>query len=227
MDFRQSLERIRWFRSSDELIKTDMYGARFGFSTEQPQPLVYKLTQVHGARIVEVGDEQSQADGLWSSRSGQKIAIQTADCLPLLIAFEGCVFALHIGWKGLVRGMVPSFVGQVESLGLKLGQARVLIGPSISPSAFEVGPELVEAFYAYFNLRVETDIMAWLLTKGAADRWYLDLAGAAGLDMVLCGLNPEQVSATRECSFDFNTKWHSYRRSAGAAGRNWSWIELP
>src|SRR4029077_15300826 len=72
--------------------------------------------QVHGASIVvrRHGDASphraealAQADILVSDDPSLVLAIQTADCVPILIAdrASGAVAAAHAGWRGLAAGV--------------------------------------------------------------------------------------------------------------------------
>src|SRR5258705_7482542 len=69
-----------------------------------------RVHQVHGAAVVvrRAGDPppsgaRREADVLVSNDASVALAIQTADCVPLLIAYSksGAVAAAHAGWRGL------------------------------------------------------------------------------------------------------------------------------
>src|SRR5699024_7374036 len=44
--------------------------------------------QVHGSRVIDLADWRPgvEADAAWSDRPGEVVVIQTADCLPILMA---------------------------------------------------------------------------------------------------------------------------------------------
>lgn len=100
------------------------------------------LHQVHGHRVVVVDEPGGQvgayADAAVTSSPGAALAIQTADCAPVaLIADEGVVAAVHVGWRGLVAGVVD---GAVESVRRAGGTAvRAVIGPCIHACCYEFG----------------------------------------------------------------------------------------
>ncbi len=100
--------------------------------------------QVHGAKLLEVGDTDSgvvgEADGLVSRKSGPVLAILTADCAPVVVRGDRGLAVLHAGWRGLVAGVLEAGLAAIAP-------ARAAwVGPSIRSCCYEVGPEVVEAF---------------------------------------------------------------------------------
>jgi polyphenol oxidase len=100
------------------------------------------LHQVHGDRVVVVDEPGARAgahaDAAVTARAGAALAIQTADCVPVaLIADEGVVAAVHVGWRGLATGVVEGAAGAVRRAGG--GRLRAVIGPSIHPCCYEFG----------------------------------------------------------------------------------------
>jgi polyphenol oxidase len=100
------------------------------------------LHQVHGGRVVVVdepgGRAGAYADAAVTARVGAVLAMQTADCVPVaLIADEGVVAAVHVGWRGLLAGVVEGAAGAVRRAGG--GRLRAVIGPSIHPCCYEFG----------------------------------------------------------------------------------------
>src|SRR4051812_34371530 len=109
---------VKWAESG---MKSTLLGARgipHGFVRgaaldETPQ----HHRQVHGTTILEAHPERSRADlaekapadGIFTRTFGERIAVKTADCLPVLIADEArsVVMAVHAGWRGLTAGILP------------------------------------------------------------------------------------------------------------------------
>ncbi len=188
--------------------------------------------QVHGDHIIEAGGgtqftalDRTQADGIFTSQPDQTVAVQTADCLPVLMAHATGVMAVHAGWRGLTNGILVQASEFWQKRGVSLSQLRVAIGPAIGVADFEVGPEVMDAF---LNSTVSVDPSAHYLAivKGRNDRWHLDLAVGASLQLLNLGLNPVNLTVMQMSTRDSNGKWHSYRRDGAAAGRNWSWIKM-
>ncbi len=78
-------------------------------------------------------------------RPGAVCAVMTADCLPVLFCNRAGteVAAAHAGWRGLCEGVLEETVACFND-----DPANIMawLGPAIGPRAFEVGPEVREAF---------------------------------------------------------------------------------
>ena len=102
------------------------------------------LHQVHGATVVTVtepgGCAGAEADAAVTRVPGAVLAVHTADCAPLaLVADEGVVGAVHVGWRGLVAGVIDRAVERMHELGA--GQVRAVVGPCIHAGCYEFGAD--------------------------------------------------------------------------------------
>lgn len=82
----------------------------------------------------------AEADAAVTGVPGAVVAVQTADCAPILLASTSgrlVVGAVHAGWRGLAAGVVRAAVEAAEALGGRDLVAR--LGPCISPEAYEFG----------------------------------------------------------------------------------------
>ena len=118
------------------------------------------LRQVHGTTVVVVqspGDGAgAEGDAAVTAAPGACLAVQTADCAPLLLASgDGSVIAAaHAGWRGLYDGVLEATVAAMRSLGAEDVSAR--LGPCISPAAYEFG----QADLTTLALRFGPDVVA-------------------------------------------------------------------
>ncbi|MDH4556816.1 peptidoglycan editing factor PgeF [Pseudomonas sp. BN417] len=106
------------------------------------------LSQVHGVRVVEANPNRvDEADASWTAEPGVASAVLTADCLPALFCDRAGtrVAAAHAGWRGLAGGVLEA---TLDALVLPPEELLVWLGPAIGHAAFEVGPEVREAFLA-------------------------------------------------------------------------------
>lgn len=176
------------------------------------------LEQVHGRRVLEldsasaVSEVPPEADGCWSRESGRVCAVMVADCLPVLLAERGgeAVAALHAGWRGLLDGVLDEAVWQLGRAGFAPDRLQAWLGPCIGQNAFEIGPEVRQAFLA----RAPADAASF--RPGRGDRWHADLQALARARLVRLGLR--QVFSTGQCTHAGSRDWFSFRRD-GVTGR--------
>ena len=64
-----------------------------------------------------------------------------ADCLPVMLAGDGAVAALHCGWRGLAAGIVAEGVAALRELGAA-GALSAALGPGARGCCYEVGEEV-------------------------------------------------------------------------------------
>jgi purine-nucleoside/S-methyl-5'-thioadenosine phosphorylase / adenosine deaminase len=164
--------------------------------------------QVHGARVAEadprgvvraVGTDFEPCDGLWTDRRGQAMLLVTADCLPVVLAGAGRLAVLHVGWRGLLAGVVEAGAAAVGRNGF-----RAAVGPGIGPCCYEVGEDVAEPFRERFGADVATG--GTLDLRLAAER-ALHEAGCAAVD---------RVDACTACDAE---RFFSHRRDRGHTGR--------
>lgn len=177
------------------------------------------LNQVHGSEVVDLAHYRPgvKADAATSRLPGQVCAVLTADCLPVLLCDrEGSsVAAAHGGWRGLAAGVLAA---TVNAMGADPGQLMAWLGPAIGPAAFEVGPEVMEAF-------VKNDpTMVSAFQPGRGDRLQADLFAIARHQLRALGLT--EIHGGGQCTHSDEKHFFSYRRD-GRCGRMMSaiWLE--
>lgn len=184
------------------------------------------LHQVHGTEIIRGDDAapEAEADGSWTSTPGVVLAVQTADCLPVLLAdSEGrAVMALHAGWRGLAAGIIQKGVGILKENLPEDARILAWLAPRIGPESFEVGAEVLEAMEKTLPKAREA------FTDGKAEgKLMADLAALASQALQSAGVEAGDIA---DCGFSTAADpahFYSYRRDKGETGRHAAliWIE--
>ena len=103
------------------------------------------MSQVHGNRVViieEVSEEDPTCDALVTGIPGISLAVQVADCIPLLMYSSESVAAVHVGRKGLINEITRSALAAMRDMGAT--QISAIIGPSICGRCYEVSQDIYE-----------------------------------------------------------------------------------
>ncbi|HEV8179001.1 MAG TPA: polyphenol oxidase family protein [Gaiellaceae bacterium] len=161
--------------------------------------------QVHSDRVLQAapGARDEHADGLWTDEPGLPILALSADCLPVAIAridaSPPAVAVLHVGWRGLLAGIVEAGARALQDDGLVAA-----IGPGIGPCCYEVGEEVAAPFRERFGEDVVRD--------GRLDLW-------TSAERALLDAGVERVDRFDRCTACEPETFFSHRRDAGNTGR--------
>ncbi|MGA0014363.1 MAG: polyphenol oxidase family protein [Burkholderiaceae bacterium] len=164
-------------------------------------------------------------DGLITNQAGQAACIMAADCLPVLAATTDgqWVGAAHAGWRGLAAGVLENLLKamtEAQNQAQEQDQQRaaaqdpsvmVWLGPCIGPQAFEVGPEVLQAF----ELQATDPLVQ---PSQRPQHFYLDLAGLAARRLQQWALDHRVTLDLRNqdqaCTWSDPERYYSHRRSA-------------
>ena len=106
---------------------------------------VCQVQQCHSSDVCSVGKEDDpsswRCDGMITRERGIVLAVRTADCIPLLLAADGCVAAIHVGWRGATKGIIAQALKCIQAQGIAPQQCHGVVGPSIMAQSYEVGAE--------------------------------------------------------------------------------------
>jgi YfiH family protein len=202
-------------------------------SDSSPFSLV-AVKQVHGARAIAIrGDtsetpgQPSEADGLLTALPEFLLAMQTADCVPVLIADtkNRVVATFHAGWRGTVAKIVEQGIGTMQTeYGTRSDDLIAAIGPSIGQCCYAVGEQLRDEFAAAFDYAPE-------LFRSSPRELKLDLWEANRRQLLIAGLTPERIATVGQCTactfeVDGKRRFFSHRAEAGFTGRMMSVIGI-
>jgi len=186
--------------------------------------------QVHGCSVTWVGGRDGpdpvgarsvEGDALVTRTRGMPIAVQVADCVPLLLwdPVNGVVAAAHAGWRGTACKVVEATIEQMrQRAGSDAADIRAAIGPTIGGCCYEVGPEVVEALAGAF----EEDAF---LADDRGGRPRVDLGNANHAALLRAGVPQESISRVGGCTA-CSTEYFSYRRDGPRTGRMMGVIQL-
>jgi purine-nucleoside/S-methyl-5'-thioadenosine phosphorylase / adenosine deaminase len=214
-------------------------GARSG---QKAWPLI-TLRQIHSDLIHCVTEPLEQplaGDGLLTATARLVLAIQTADCLAVILvdSKRRAVGVFHAGWRGTLKRIVEKGVGEMRRcFGTRPRDLKAAIGPGIHKCCYEVGPEVRAQFESQFDYASElfsevkeSDAIRekyplLFLTARAPGhselpkKIFLDLVEANRRQLVAAGVPPRNISRSPLCTSCRTDLLFSYRRENGKTGR--------
>ena len=179
--------------------------------------------------------EAAQGDALITQEPSILLVVQTADCIPILLADtkRHAVAAIHSGWRGTLNRMAAKTLGRMQmEFGTRPEDVVAALGPGIGRCCYEVGPEVVVDFHAKFPKAGEWfdgpfDALAagendpnwlpWLTRKPPGHqlpplRANLDLIAANRAILTDVGVLPARISSSGFCTACRTDLFFSYRR---------------
>jgi YfiH family protein len=159
--------------------------------------------QVHGSLVRRANGLGEPGDGVWSDAPGEPLLVFTADCLPVALARTNgtrpAIAALHVGWRGLLGGVVEAGVAALGD-----GRFAAALGPGIGPCCYEVREDVAALFRGRFG--------AGVVARGKLDLW-------SATERALRAAGVEQVSRVDLCTCCNPELFFSHRRDGGRTGR--------
>ena len=171
---------------------------------------------------------------------GLLLAIQTADCLPVIIVDtrRHAVGVFHASWRGTVKRIVEKGIGEmVRCLGSRPRDMKAAIGPGIQGCCYEVGDEVRSKFESQFNYAAslfrevkESDPVRekyplLFLTARAPGhgelppKIFLDLVEANRQQLIAAGVPKKGIEGSPLCTNCHPDLLFSYRAEKGKTGR--------
>jgi YfiH family protein len=199
--------------------------------------------QVHSDLIHFVDEKLKQVpagDGLITSTPGILLAVQTADCLPVILVDKKrrAIGVFHAGWRGTLKRIVKKGVGEMQRyFGTRPADIRAAIGQGIRGCCYQVGSEVKSAFESQFGYAndlfretKETDEIhekypLLFLTSRAPGhsqlpkQIFLDLAQANRRQLLDAGVLARNISDIGLCTSCRTDLFFSHRAEKGVTGR--------
>ena len=247
---------LGWTREDDAaLVQRNRLALVEAVAGGDPMRLV-TVRQIHSPmmRVVCAGDADLETadghavlrgDGLMTNVSGVLLGIQTADCVPVLVADlrQRAVAAFHAGWRGTLGRIVERGIGSMQlQYGSQPQDLVAAIGPSIGACCYAVGEEVEHEFESQFSYAEELFSEQYcsdpvrekypllFLTARApghspiGPQKHLDLQQANRRQLLDAGLRPETITVMGQCTActrdtDGVRQYFSHRDEHGFTGR--------
>lgn len=185
-------------------------------------------------------------DGLVTDRPGLLLAVQVADCFPLLLVDprRRVVASVHAGWRGTLRRIAEKAVGRmVQEFGSDPGDLRAVLGPGIRRCCYQVGREVAEAFQGRFpdwedllrRREPSPSEVHWqqplfspekgrprprpAVTSPDREKYHLDLEEANRRQLLSAGLRRGNIWVSGFCTACRSDTFFSHRAEGGRTGR--------
>ena len=193
------------------------------------------------------GKPWGKGDGLMTDQPGILLGIQTADCIPVLVADRRrrAVAAFHAGWRGTVKRIVELGIGRMRmEFGSRPEDLMAAIGPGILACCYAVGEEVFSEFDSQFSYGAElfrevyssdpvkTKYPLLFMTQRAPGHsaigpsLHVDLVEANRRQLLAAGLKPDAIQAVGACTHCHPEMFFSHRGSKGRCGRMMSVIGI-
>ena len=212
-------------------------------------PQLLLLRQIHSGLVHRsngrVGQKSASAsplrgDGWIAAEPGTLLGIQTADCIPVLVADvrQRIVAAFHAGWRGTLARIVERGVGRMRAeFGSQPCDLTAAIGPGIGRCCYSVGEEVRMEFASQFSYAeklfeevfdldpIKEKYPMLFLTARAPGHsnlgpsLHLDLVEANRHQLMDAGIAPEKIYALNLCTACDTKRFFSYRGEQGFTGR--------
>jgi polyphenol oxidase len=199
--------------------------------------------QIHSDIIHVVNSVPAEpifGDGLLTKTPGLLLAIQTADCFPVILVDvkRRAIGVFHAGWRGTAKRVVEKGVGEMHRcFGSRPRDLRAAIGPGIQRCCFEVGEEVRTNFESQFEYAAELfhevkesdpvreKYPLLFLTARAPGhgelpaKIFLDLAEANRRQLLAAGVSAKNIEFSTLCTRCNSDLLFSYRAEKGKTGR--------
>ncbi len=225
------------FAEWDERARVGENRRRFMKALGAAQMQMVAVRQFHSDVIYVVDAAPSaplRGDAILTRVPGLLLAVQTADCIPILLADPQtrAIAAIHAGWRGTLKRIVEKSVGRMRMVfGARPESIIAALGPGIGRCCYEVGPEVVKEFGSQFETArdwfdgpydslvsgEDPNPLPWLTMtppghQPPEPRVLLDLQAANRAILEAAGLQPKNIISTELCTSCRTDLLFSYRR---------------
>lgn len=201
------------FGSNDDAVRVERNRALMAEQIGvEPENLV-SLHQIHSATVITATAawtraERPRADGVVTRTPHLALGILTADCGPVLFAdhASAVIGACHAGWGGALGGVLEATIDAMVALGAEREAIVAVLGPTIGPTAYEVGPEFKARFLA-----ADAATERHFAPSERDGHAMFDLPAYIVARLEACGIG--EVADVGQCTYSDEERFFSYRRT--------------
>lgn len=191
---------------------------RFQTAIGAKRARIVTARQTHSiARVAIQREEQTRGpqpdcDAMITRMSDVLLAVQTADCLPVLIGDPntGTMAAIHAGWRGTAGRITERTVADLMLVhGVNPRDCIAALGPAACAECYEVGEDVIGLYKKEFGY--------WrnlLVNFKEGGKAHLDIRAANLQQLSFCGFSEDRVYISDYCTMHQNDLFFSYRREA-------------
>ncbi|MGZ3744698.1 MAG: peptidoglycan editing factor PgeF [Pseudobdellovibrionaceae bacterium] len=187
-----------------------------------------RVKQTHGTNIIHsidpALDYQIEADSHFTELPKIALCVSTADCVPLLLydAKKEIIAAVHAGWRGVASQIVPKVLQHLQAQGSHPHNIKVIIGPHIQMSSFEVSSEVRDEILSSIDFSAHENESLYH-RKINTEKSLVDLNQVVKTQLQNCAVPFDNLHNLHIDTF-VDHRFHSYRRDKEKSGRQISFI---
>lgn len=185
--------------------------------------LVFAGKLGHSNKILQAspkfyGKEVSGYDALFTTQKNVPLGLAVADCVAIFIAdvHGQVVSVVHVGWKGLVAGVIQHSVNEITKLGIRYSDLVSAIGPANQVETYEFSESDLGPINRVFPSKQ--------ITKQVSSKWYVDIPKGCEIKLRDCGIS--KIENLGINSFLDRKEFFSYRAEQPTTGRNGAIVSL-
>lgn len=177
-----------------------------------------RMEQTHGKTVIWVSQKDTatiipEVDGLLTDKENVFLGVKVADCVPLLLydPKKNIVGAVHAGWRGLFKEIIPEAIAQMKTRGSNPADIIAGIGPCMGVCCYDIAPDHRDKLLKKFPAWEE-----FIETRAA--KYFLNLSAIASAQLLAAGVTNEHIESGDYCTMD-HSDVYSYRREGEESGR--------
>ena len=209
--YKQSSHVYNKHKAGNEGKITEIEQNKHAILSELSATNIFFLQQVHGNKVIDADlcnnyEIELEGDAFVTTKAGLALAIQTADCVPVLCSSNNgeVIGAAHCGWRGTKLNIIANLIEMIRSKGA--GSITAIIGPSIQQQSYEVDQEYYNSF-----INEEESYKKFFLPSKNLGHYLFDLPGLVELKLRESGVS--NIIRVIENTYTMPEKYPSYRRS--------------